>query len=583
MLLRKKYRLKLLAMVLCFLSLLLVSCDIFGGGNNDQAKKLEKAPANKQVFTISETGISDFDTLDPALAHDTASINAIQMMFTGLVQLDDKLQVHPQLARSWEMGDDGLTWTFHLRPNLKFSDGTALTSADVAYSIDRSLQPKTQSRIAPIYLGLVKDSDKLLAGKIQTLIGDSLKTPDPNTLVITTRQKAAYFLAMLAYPSSYVVEKKLIDKYGTQFTDHLNEGGSSGPFKVAQYTHHQGITFVPNAAYYNDKPQLQKVIFTFFHTPDEAYQAYQNNKVDTSGVPIASFATDKKRPDFFQIPALWTNYYTMNYLVKPFDNIHIRQAFALAIDKTSIANNVWKGTVAPTNHIVPQGMAGYNPKLTGPDGTQGLSGDASKAQALLKQGLQEEGWSDVSKMPAITLTYAKDIPNIANEVPALVEMWKKVLQVTVATDPVDYDTLLDKVTGATNNKNGLQFWGLAWIGEYPDAQDWLTRQFDVGSPNNNMNYGQNDSANAAQQKALQQQMEAADSNFQQDGRIQSYQKIEQQLVNDVAWIPMEQITTVILRTPNIVGIVDNAQNIVPPTIGQRSIASSKSPGIAWHF
>ncbi len=77
----------------------------------------------------------------------------------------------------------------------------------------------------------------------------------------------------------------------------------------------------------------------------------------------------------------------MNYLARPFDNIHIRQAFALAIDKTAIANTVWKGTVLPTNHIVPQGMPGYNPNLSGPDGTQKLNGDPAKALDLLNQGI----------------------------------------------------------------------------------------------------------------------------------------------------------------------------------------------------
>ena len=121
---------------------------------------------------------------------------------------------------------------------------------------------------------------------------------------------------------------------------------------------------------------------------------------------MTTLSKDSKRKDFIEVPQLWINYYTMNYLVKPFDNIHIRQAFALAIDKTAIANTAWLGTVLPTNHIVPQGMDGYNPKLTGPDGTQNLTGNAKKAQELLQQGLREEQWSDVSQMPAITLTYA---------------------------------------------------------------------------------------------------------------------------------------------------------------------------------
>ncbi|GAC1428146.1 MAG: ABC transporter substrate-binding protein [Ktedonobacteraceae bacterium] len=556
----KKY-VKLYTTLLCLSSFLLTACNLFGGS---ETKPLVKAPANKQVYTIPEVGIKDIDTLDPALAHDPASINIVQMLFTGLVQLDDKLQIHPQLASSWNLGPDNVTWTFHLKKNLHFSDGTPLTSKDVAYSIDRALQPATQSTVAPLYLGLIKDSDALLAGRITTLIDDSLQTPDDTTLVIVTKKKAAYFLNMLTYTCSYVVEKSFITKYATKFTDHLMEGGGTGPFTLVQNIHGQEIDFAPNKNYYNPKPQLQHVRVAFYHQASDAYQAYQHGTIDTTGVPQATFANDKKRKDFFQIPQLWVNYYTMNYLTKPFDNIHIRQAFALAIDKTAIANSVWKGTVLPTNHIVPKGMPGYSDALTGPDGTQSLTGNAQKAQALFKQGLQEEQWSSATQVPPITLTYATGVTNAAQEVMALIAMWQKVLGITVTANPVDYNALLDKVTATTNNATGLQFWGLAWVAEYPDPQDWLTLQFDNGVPNNNMNYGQNTSTTAAQQQATQKQLEDADANTQQDTRLRTYQQAEQQLINDVAWLPMEQVTMTFLRSPSIIGMVDNGQGIIPP-------------------
>lgn len=551
-------------LVLCLIALLLSSCDLFGGNNTNIPNKPVKASADKQVYVAPILGASDITTFDPALAYDTSSISAIQMVFTGLVQLDDKFQIQPQLAQSWQQTPDGLTWTFHLKPHLKFSDGSTLTSSDVIYSIDRALQPTTKSTVAPIYLDLIRDSDKLLGGRIQTLINDSLLAPDPNTVVIQTKKKAAYFLAMLTYPCSYVVEKKLIDGFGANFTDHLMFGGGAGPFRVTQYIHGKEIDFAPNPNYYDALPQLQRVVFPFYPQAESAYQAYQDGRVDYTGVPIANFANDKKRADFHQVPQLWINYYTMNYLVKPFDNIHIRQAFSLAIDKTAIANNVWQGTVIPTNHIVPQGMPGYNPALTGPDGTQTLKGNPDRARALLQQGLQEEGWSSIAQMPPIKLTYATGVSNFDQEVKALLGVWQSVLGVTVKANPVDYNTLLDEVTAATNNPQGIAFWSLAWVAEYPDPQDWLTRQFDRGVPNNSMNYGQNSSSDASQQQAIQSQLENADANFQQDARIQVYQKAEQQLVNDVAWVPMEQVTNVYLLKPYVLGFVNNQQGLIPP-------------------
>lgn len=561
---QKKYVTRFSPLLLCLIALLLSSCNLFGGNDTNLPTKPVKAPANQQVFINPILGASDITTFDPALAYDDSSITAIQMVFTGLVHLDDKFQIKPQLAQYWQQTSDGLTWTFHLKPHLKFSDGSPLTSADVIYSIDRALQPTTKSTVAPIYLDLIKDSDKLLGGRIQSLINDSLMAPDPNTVVIQIKKKAAYFLAMLTHPCSYVVEKKLIDAYGANFTDHLILGGGAGPFKVTKYVHGKEIDFAPNPNYYDPLPQLQRVVFPFYPQAQAAYQAYQDGRVDVTGIPIANFAIDKKRSDFHQVPQLWINYYTMNYLVKPFDNIHIREAFALAIDKTAIAKNAWRGTVIPTNHIVPQGMPGYNPALTGPDGTQSLKGNPDEARALLNQGLQEEGWSNISQLPPIKLTYATGVSNFDQEVKALTGMWQSVLGVTVTINPVDYNTLLDQVTAATNNPQGTQFWGLAWVAEYPDPQDWLTRQFDRGVPNNSMNYGENNSKNAAQQQATQALLENADANFQPDARIQAYRKAEQQLVDDVAWMPIEQVTNVFLLKPYVIGMANNQLGQIPP-------------------
>ena len=107
-------------------------------------------------------------------------------------------------------------------------------------------------------------------------------------------------------------------------------------------------------------------------------------------------------------------------------------------------------------------------------------------------------------------------------------------------------------------------WGLTWAAEYPDPQDWLTRQFDAGVPNNNMNYGQNFTNDAELQQKTQQQLEASDADFHAQERLQSYQKAEQQLVNDVAWLPMEQGAQVYLLKPYVIGLVVNPQGFVPP-------------------
>lgn len=554
---------RLFPALLGVLALLLVACGSTPAPTNTGSG--QKAPANQQVYRMTQAGISDVQTLDPALSTDLPSATAINLLFTGLVQLDDQLKVRPQLAQSWQQSADGLSWTFTLKPNLKFSDGSPLTSQDVAYSIDRALQPETRSSAAASYLGLIKDSDKLLAGKVKTLIGSSLKTPDDNTIVIETNQKASYFLDTLTYPTSYVVQKSLIDKYGKQFTDHLQEGGGAGPFTIQQYTHGKEIVFVPNPNYYGPKPQLQKIIMPFYKDVSTAYKAYQTGQVDITGIPSANMDQAKGlSKEFHQTPELTTFYYTMNYLVKPFDNIKIRQAFSLAINRDQIAQSIWKGSRIATYHIVPQGMPGYNADLTGPAGVKATTGDPAKAKQLLQEGLQEMGLSNVSQLPPIKLTYPVGSQDATNEITAAIQMWHTNLGVSVKADPVDFNKLLDETTAATNNPNGLQFWAIGWIADYPDPQDWLTLQFDEGSPNNNANYGQNKTASASQQQAVQQQLRQADVNPDQQSRLQSYMQAEQQLVNDVAWMSMSQRTAARLLKPYVMGLKFNAQGIYPP-------------------
>src|SRR5579859_1721373 len=137
----------------CLFSIILVACGSSTGPAAGSTAP-SKAAGSKQIYVYADPqeGVADIATFDPGLSTDLPSIAAIDMVFTGLVQLNDNLQVEPQLASSYSVSSDGLTWTFHLRPNLHFSDGTPLTSADVAYSIDRALQPATKSPVAPAYL-----------------------------------------------------------------------------------------------------------------------------------------------------------------------------------------------------------------------------------------------------------------------------------------------------------------------------------------------------------------------------------------------------------------------------------------------
>jgi oligopeptide transport system substrate-binding protein len=562
----KKFHASFLITFLALVPMLILSA--CGKGSPQTTGALKAAPASQQVYRVPIVA-KDINTLDPGKATDLNSISAIDLVFTGLVSLNDQLDVQPQLASSWTVSPDGLTWTFKLKPNLKFSDGTSLTSADVAYSIDRALSPAIYNTtgISLTYLGLIKGATDRTSGAAASIIGTGILTPDPSTVVINVTTSTAYFLEALSYPTSYVVEKSVFDKWGDKVGDHLSEHngqGGDGPFKVQSYDHNTGLVFVPNSHFENKQPQLQRIQFAFLKDANTSYLEYQTNQLDQSGVPSANIPLAKALPNkqYRQSPLLAIDYLGLNYLVKPFDNIKIREAMELALNKDVIAQSVWRGLVVPTNHIVPSGMFGYDAKLTGPAGVTVTSGDTAKAKQLFTEGMQEEGLT-LATFPTIRFTYGNASADLANAITTEIGMWKEVLGITtIQPNAVDATTLFSDI-GNTVNNTSLQMWSINWFADYPDPQDWISLQFDKGQSDNQINYGQNTSTDASDQVALQPQMEAADTDTNLTSREQTYFKIEQQLSNDVAWLPMDQPTNVYVLKPYVIGVIDNAQVLTP--------------------
>jgi peptide/nickel transport system substrate-binding protein/oligopeptide transport system substrate-binding protein len=327
-----------------------------------------------------------------------------------------------------------------------------------------------------------------------------------------------------------------VQKYGdTAFLKHLSEGGVSGPFKLDQYNSGKYASFVPNSNYWGSKPQLQKIVFPFYKDPQTAYKAYQTNQLDLANVPPTNLdqARALSNNQYRQVPQLTIDYFAMNYLAKPFNNIKIRQAFALAVDKSAIEKSINKGARLATNHIIPQGMPGYNPNLKGPAGVTSVKGDKALAKQLFQQGMQEEGYKTSNKR-------------------------------------------LDDVSNTVGNGK-LQMWFAAWGADYPDPQDWTTLLFGAGSPSNSPNYGMGTSRTVAIQKQMQDLMLKADVNQNATQRLAQYNQIEQQMVDDVAWMPVDQRTLSYVLKPCVQGVVDNAQDLIPPGDWANIYKTSDSP------
>jgi ABC-type oligopeptide transport system substrate-binding subunit len=542
-----------LSVLLCLLTLSLASCN--GLANYEHSNK--PAPDSQQILRLP-IGPTDFTTLDPALVQDAGDVTAIQTLFTGLVQFNDHGLIKDQLAASHSISPDGLTYTFTLHPNLKFSDGTPLTAQDVAYSINRTLLPATQSPVTS-YLSLIKDYDKITSGQIPTLIGNSLLVKNPQTIAIVLKKPQVYFLQTLSYPTSYVVERKLIDRYGKSWTDHLTEGGGAGPFKTASYSHTLGLVVIPNQFYYGQHPRLKQIAFSISGDTNTSYQAYLSNQYDQTGIPVAKLDYAKTRPDYVHTPSLSLTMIQLNYDVKPFDVLKIRQAFDVALDRDLITKYLLRGVVIPTHRYIPVGMYGANPQeVTGPDGTTGTGGNRAKARELLQQGLLDGGYKNINDLPLITLSTTNALGSLkmAN---VLADQWENILGVTVHVNPID-PNLYDQTYGAGN----LQAWVYAWQADYPDPHDWLTIFFGKGESYNAIHYGENHSPMATEQQALQQEMAQADLLQNPNLRARTYSEIEEKLAQETAWIPLYQSSYTYLQNPAVHGLVNNPLGIIDP-------------------
>jgi oligopeptide transport system substrate-binding protein len=540
-----------------------------------------------QTFTwpyINATAVAnpqnDVAVLDPAVITNAIDSSNIAMLYSGLVTLNSStLQVEPDAATSWDITPDGKTYTFHLRPHMFFSDGTPITATDFAYSIDRAIQPNDAqgnsllcsvndsqtyflngncSGVGPYYLHLILGADakagitNATPAEVANLSligpGKGLEVVDTHTLKIRIIEPAAYFLDALDYPTSYPVEKSLINKFsGGTWVDHLSQGGCSGPFMVKSYARGKELQLVPNPYWetaWHKHIGLSEVVRVFLSSQDTEYKNYHAQSLyDYTDVPGSDYIFAQGQSDFHQVASLITDYIGLNFKVPPFDNPQVRQAFDLALNKQLLIDRVYDGEFIPTNHIVPEGNPGYDPQLTGPDGTQSITGNQAKAQQLLQQA--QATCKGVTPLPdycpyidnglksaPIKLTAGVNTDATEKEVATIAtQTWSQVLNLNVTIAAYDDLVAEEKVILAAGG-NPAQAWLIGWIADYPDPQDWLSLQFASTSTAFNIEY--------VNRPDLDHLMTQADDDQDPNRRMNEYHVIEQQLVNLCAWIPLDQ-------------------------------------------
>lgn len=567
-----------MALALCGLAALLLSACTVGGQGTTPLAKNQVFVWPYRPFAPTDNQITHDAVLDPAalaFANDTANVG---MLYAPLVSFDAGLSPVPDAA-TWDVSGQGTIYTFHLKHNLKFSDGTPLTAADYAYSIDRALDPHlcdvldaktygpnatglcpgsgtpSETGLAPGYLSAMIGAADRASGAIPTDVanGDNpkfgLNVVDQYTLRIRLSSPAAYFIEAMTYPTSYPVEKSLVQKYPDGlWVDHLDEGGCSGPFMVKSYDSGKQLRMVPNPNWedaWNTQLKLSEVDRPYVASIPDEYAAYRAGQYDYSEVPGDQYTFARGEDDFNEVPTLATQYFALNTQLPPFDNLAVRQAFDLALNKQYLVDNIDHGAEVPTNHIVPRGMPGFNDNLKNPapDNTQSLTGNQSAATTLLKQAQSQctaaTGAANSTPpdfCPFITGTSPQPIVFYAgssnqtriNILKAAVVQWNQVLGLDNVSVKVDNKTWVPCVSG-TNTL--CQAWAVGWLADYPDPQDFLSLQFATGAPNNTTGFHSSD---------LDGLFKKADADQNATSRMQEYADAEQQMVNASVWIPYAQ-------------------------------------------
>ena len=345
------------------------------------AAPLAIAQTPKQGGSVVVTFNNDLTTLDPQVGYDWQNWSVIKSIFDGLMDYKPgTTELEPDLAESFTVSDDGQTYTFKLRDGVKFHNGRAMTSADVKYTFDRIVTPATQSPGGG-YFSMIKGYDDVVGGKAPSLSG--VETPDDKTVIFTLTRPDATFLHLMAINFSHVVPKEEVEKAGA---DWGKKPVGTGAFKFIEWVPGQSIKLERNKDYYKaGVPYLDNVTYEFGQDPTVAVLRLKKGEVDIvgDGIPPAQFAelmADPENKDLIvEGNQLHTGYVTMNVTAAPFDNIKVRQAVNMAINKERIVRLI-NNRAVPANQGLPPAMPGYNTENKGfafdPEGAKKLLAEA---------------------------------------------------------------------------------------------------------------------------------------------------------------------------------------------------------------
>ena len=437
--------------------------------DNQTGDETTEATASTGEKILSVQVGPDPETIDPALNSAVDGGNMLLHSFECLLAVDENGQLVPGQAESWETSEDGLTWTFHLRDGLKWSDGSDLTANDFVYSWKRVCDPMVAAPYAETVLSMVEGYDKAIEGDLDAL---QVVAQDDNTLVVTLSTPCSYFGSLAAFATLSPVQEATVTANGDAWATSAATYISNGPFYVSEWVPGSYIMMTKNPYYWNaDAIKLDGIKWNLIEDSNAAYSAYQTGEVlMIKSVPTEEIPSLKDSADFHVDPIIGTYYISMNLERDSLKDARVRKALSLAIDRDYVANTLMQGTYSPADNFMGPGWIDMDGKQFKDNANGGQSYiDVNNYEADLeeaKQLLADAGYPDGEGFP--TISYTTNDAGYHKVVAEYVQQAWAQLGIDLQVDIVEWASFTPMRRNGDFDvaRNG-------WVGDYSDPSNML--------------------------------------------------------------------------------------------------------------